>query len=356
MQEFKYVKNMWYPIAFSHEIVSGKLYSRKLLNMPYVIWRDQASHEVVGFDDRCCHKRFPMSDGKLMDDGTIRCAYHGLRYASNGNCVEIPSQPGKPIPEAARLRSLPVREKDGVIWVWTGARGVEPTLSAPPTPEIADTDNDVCYSNSAINVDANYILLIENLLDTTHFYPLHEGNIGDKKNSEIEVSYDEGTADYTPGYIKTIRNVKNYRLPPFFEQWFGYQTVDRLHTHCMESPGLTRVVFRVAPPGELGMESERGYTLLHLHYPIDEGHLAWRWCVAVKKAVSAARSLNVAALMAEYLPTVIAQDEWVLPKQQRMYELPDDGYSEIFIKTDRAVRNARQLLLRLQREETADLI
>lgn len=353
MQEFKYIRNMWYPVAFSHEVAANQLLSIKLSDIPLVVWRDKGTGAVVAFDDRCCHKRFPMSDGKLMGDGSIRCAYHGLRYDLTGRCVEIPAQPNRPIPENARLRRLPIKENEGLIWIWPGDPDQSENLQVPPTPEIVDQTKDVAFSVNPIIVEANYVLLIENLLDTTHFYPLHDGNIGDQSNSEIEVNYDEGQQPYTPQYVKTIRDVKSYTLPPYFQRWFQYEIVDRIHTHCMETPGMTRVQFRIAPPGKLGTSMEKGYTLLHLHYPIDHRTLAWRWCVSTGKQPSGSDVSNVAAAMAEDLPTVIAQDEWVLPRQQKMYELPEDNYSELFIKTDRAVRRARQLLLRLQREEVS---
>ena len=46
-----------------------------------------------------------------------------------------------------------------------------------------------------MEVPANYLLLIENLLDITHFYPLHDGNIGDIANSRIPVELEEGETD-----------------------------------------------------------------------------------------------------------------------------------------------------------------
>jgi vanillate O-demethylase monooxygenase subunit len=50
-------------------------------------------------------------------------------------------------------------------------------------------------------------------------------------------------------------------------------------------------------------------------------------------------------------PAVVAQDQWALERQQRMMEYPDDGYSELFLKTDKALRRARQILVGLQRKE-----
>ena len=55
----------------------------------------------------------------------------------------------------------------------------------------------------------------------------------------------------------------------------------------------------------------------------------------------------------ETFPSVIAEDRWALEKQQRMFDYPDDGYREVFLRPDRALRRARQILTRLEHEERA---
>ena len=37
--------------------------------------------------------------------------------------------------------------------------------------------------------------------------------------------------------------------------------------------------------------------------------------------------------------------------QQHMMEFPDNGYSELFLRTDKALRRARQILAQMQHEE-----
>jgi vanillate O-demethylase monooxygenase subunit len=121
----------------------------------------------------------------------------------------------------------------------------------------------------------------------------------------------------------------------------------------MVTPGLTRVVMRVAPEGEIGTDKERGYTLLHLHMPVDERNLVWRWSVSCKKwhTTLSDSTMPTAHKVAEMFPEVVAQDQWALERQQQMMEYPDDGYSELFLKTDKALRRARQILMGLQRKE-----
>jgi vanillate O-demethylase monooxygenase subunit len=351
MSTFEYVKDCWYPIGFSSEFAAGELQGHKIVNRPIVMWRAETG-EVVAFDDRCCHKRFPLSQSKLLDNGQLECGYHGLCYDTSGSCVAIPSAPDKPIPPQARLRPVPVREQDGVVWVWPGNPLSAQRFDPPRTPEIVDPGNLSIGAPAPLHVPANYLLLIENLLDITHFYPLHDGNIGDKENSKIPVDLEEGESEgYT--FVRTTRHVHGYRQPPYLKEWFLYDTVERIHTHCMVTPGLTRVVMRVAPEGELGTDKERGYTLLHLHLPVDERNLVWRWNVSCKSwhTTLSDPTMPTAQKVADMFPAVVAQDQWALEKQQRMMEFPDDGYSELFLKTDKPLRRARQILMGLQRKE-----
>jgi phenylpropionate dioxygenase-like ring-hydroxylating dioxygenase large terminal subunit len=353
MEKFEYVKDCWYPAGFSSEFGVGELQGHTIAGRPIVMWRSDTGR-VVAFDDRCCHKRFPLSKSKLLDAGRIECAYHGLCYDTTGQCIAIPSQPDK-IPPQARLSAMPVKEQDGVVWVWPGNPAHAHTRLAPRTPEIVDSGNLSIGSPGPIRVPANYVLLIENLLDITHFYPLHDGNIGDKENSLIPVELEEGEREgYT--YVKTTRHVDHYRQPPYLKEWFLYDEVERVHTHCMVSPGLTRVCMRVAPSGQLGTDAERGYTLLHLHFPVDERNLVWRWSVSCKNwhTTLSDPDMPTARKVAEMFPSVVAQDQWALENQQQMMAYPDDGYSELFLKTDKALRRARQILMAMQRQERGE--
>ena len=50
-------------------------------------------------------------------------------------------------------------------------------------------------------------------------------------------------------------------------------------------------------------------------------------------------------------PEVVAQDLWALEKQQEMFGFEDDGYMEVFLKPDKALRRIRQLFSRAQQTE-----
>jgi phenylpropionate dioxygenase-like ring-hydroxylating dioxygenase large terminal subunit len=350
MTPYNYIRNCWYVAGLSKEFEPGKLTGHKIANWPMVIWRTKEG-KVVAFDNRCSHKRFPLSEGRLMDDGNLECAYHGLRYNEAGRCIAIPSNPDGPIPPQAQLKPFPVIEQDELVWVWPGDPAKTNLRKPPRSPEIGNDEWETIDSGP-MEVPANYLLLIENLLDITHFYPLHAGNIGDVENSRIPIEYEEGEIDGNK-YIKTIRQVQNYKQPPYLADWFVYDVVDRHHTHRMMSPGFTRVVMRNAPPGELGTDKERGYVLMHTHTPVDERNHVWRWIVNCKKDHMSGGDpkMSAAKRIASTFPNVVAEDHWVLELQQQMFEIPDEGYSELFLKSDKALRRARKIFLQMLREE-----
>ena len=184
-------------------------------------------------------------------------------------------------------------------------------------------------------------------MDITHFYPLHDGNIGDIEQSKIPVELVEETLNGVPT-VKTIRRVQGYKQPPFMADWFGYPVVDRWHTHHMMGPGLTRVELRCAPPGKLGVAAEeRGYVIHHSHTPIDGTNHTWRLWVST-------RSKNLTSRIAETFPAVMDEDRWALERQQRNFEYPEDGYHEVYLRSDKPLLRCRKILEEMERTNRAN--
>jgi vanillate O-demethylase monooxygenase subunit len=359
MTPYSVIRNCWYAAGLAADFPTEKPVGQVIAKRPVVIWRTKEG-QAVAFDGRCAHKRFPLSEGRIMPDGTLECRYHGLRYNSAGRCVGIPSHPDGSIPPQAKLNALPIREQDGLVWVWAGDAAMAGNSAPPRIPEIGDSRWESIVVGP-MEVPANYLLLIENLLDITHFYPLHDGNIGDIDNSRIPIELEEGEADGNR-YVMTVRKVANYKQPPYLVDWFHHEVVDRHHTHCLMSPAVTRVVMRNAPPGQLaprqakrefpgefgiGDEKERGYILVHTHTPVDEKRLVWRVIVncPAHHMSRGDPSMSAARRVAAMFPKVAAEDRWALEEQQKMVDYPEEGYSEVFLKPDLALRRARKIFL-----------
>jgi len=61
--------------------------------------------------------------------------------------------------------------------------------------------------------------------------------------------------------------------------------------------------------------------------------------------------MSAAKRVAAMFPKVADEDLWALEQQQYMMEYPDEGYQEVFLKPDIAIRRARKIIVDLMREE-----
>ena len=94
------------------------------MNEPVVFYRTEDGTPVA-LEDRCPHRRLPLSMGKLVGDDVLQCHYHGLRFDRTGACVRVPGQ--DMIPATARVKTYPVVERYKWLWIWMG----DPALADP---------------------------------------------------------------------------------------------------------------------------------------------------------------------------------------------------------------------------------
>ena len=121
------VKNAWYVAGLSHEFAPQRLQGQIIAEKPLVMWRT-ASGTVVAFDERCCHKRMPLSQGRLIDSDLLECAYHGLCYNAAGKCVRVPSHSDGRIPPQAKRSSRRACPRSPI------QTGKQPTPAQWPSP------------------------------------------------------------------------------------------------------------------------------------------------------------------------------------------------------------------------------
>jgi vanillate O-demethylase monooxygenase subunit len=243
-----YVRNAWYVAAWDHEIGRDML-RRIIMDDPIVLYRRQDG-KPVALEDRCCHRQAPLSMGKLIGD-VVKCPYHGLEFDPSGACVRIPSQ--ERVPPSAKVKSYPVIEKNHWIWIWTGdAAKADPNL-------IEDfhwmDDPSWGFGGSYLHVEANYQLLVENLLDTTHLPFLHPTSLGTDAfaKSEFEVTR-EGDR------IKVARWLMNELPAPFHKQMGGFpdgMKVDRWQIAQFGPPSFVKLDVGSAPAGAGARQGDR---------------------------------------------------------------------------------------------------
>jgi vanillate O-demethylase monooxygenase subunit len=177
-----FVRNAWYAAGFSDEF-GRHLLARTYLGEAVVIYR-MADGTPVGFEDRCAHRRLPLSMGRLVDD-TVECGYHGLVYDCTGACVRIPGQSRASIPAGARVRTYPLVDRHFYLWIWMGdpARAdpnLIPDFSRLETPGIA-------RHRIKLHLACHFQLVVDNLLDLSHLAYVHSTTTGSPALAEDAV-------------------------------------------------------------------------------------------------------------------------------------------------------------------------
>jgi phenylpropionate dioxygenase-like ring-hydroxylating dioxygenase large terminal subunit len=243
-----YVRNAWYVAAWDHE-VTREMRRRIILDEPVVLFR-RDDGAPVALEDRCCHRQAPLSMGKLIGN-VVHCPYHGLQFDSSGKCVKVPSQ--DLVPPSAKVRAYPIVEKNHWIWIWTG----DPAKADPALIEDFHWLDDPAwrYGGSYLRVEGNYLLVVENLLDTTHLPFLHPNTLGTDAfaRSEFDVKR-EGDR------ITVTRWLMNELPAPFHKQMGGFpdgMKVDRWQITHFGPPCFVKLDIGSAPVGTGARQGDR---------------------------------------------------------------------------------------------------
>lgn len=164
-----FLKNAWYVAAWSTE-VTRDLMELMICEKSVVLYRTEKG-DPVALGNMCPHRFAPLSEGQLIGD-TVQCPYHGLQFGADGECALNPHGNGKVSPRM-KVHAYPLVERYDMIWIWMGE--VE---NADPTqiPNFSfNTDPGFRRIGGMFEVKANYELISDNIMDSTHGEFVHKG-------------------------------------------------------------------------------------------------------------------------------------------------------------------------------------
>jgi phenylpropionate dioxygenase-like ring-hydroxylating dioxygenase large terminal subunit len=159
-------RNAWYMAGWDHDLAPGALHAISILGEPLVLFR--AAGGLAVFEDRCPHRAAPLSLGRCEGE-TLRCMYHGVRFAADGSCVEIPGQ--DTLPPQLKVRTYPALERHSALWVWMGDPARADETAIPPF--VGYRDPAWALGTGRVDYDAPARLIHDNLLDLTHISYVH---------------------------------------------------------------------------------------------------------------------------------------------------------------------------------------
>ena len=143
-----------------------------VLGEDLVLFRDEQGRLGL-LAAHCCHRGTSLEYGDI-EDGGIRCPYHGWLYDIEGNCLEQPGEPkGSIFFQKVKQPSYPVRELGGLIFAYMG-KSPEP----PPLPKYSSLvrDDGIRSLYPCRNYEYNWFNFFENAPDLIHAYILHKAS------------------------------------------------------------------------------------------------------------------------------------------------------------------------------------
>ena len=228
----------------------------KLLSERLLAFRDtNGRHGLI--DEFCAHRGVSLWFGRNEDCG-LRCPYHGWKYDTTGQCIDVPSEPTESgFARKVKLKSYPLVERGGVLWTYMGPPEQRPHL---PEWEFAIVPPAQSFMSKRLQ-ESNWLQAMEGGIDSSHVSWLHRGDLNSDplfkgaKGNQYNLSDARPVFEVveSPGglYIGARRNAEEGRYYWRITQWV--------------MPSFTMI----AP---------RGNHTVHGHFwiPIDDDN-CWAW-------------------------------------------------------------------------------
>jgi 5,5'-dehydrodivanillate O-demethylase len=164
------LRRYWHPIALGRDLTVERPKKRvRVLGEDLVLFRDPTGSWGL-IAEQCAHRGASVYYG-FLEDGGIRCPYHGWLYDRTGRCLEQPFEPQQSmLRQTVRLPAYPVQEVRGLLFAYLGP---QPIPRIPPWDVIVREDGAHSIRVQPI-LEANWLQVQETNLDPTHIVFLHQ--------------------------------------------------------------------------------------------------------------------------------------------------------------------------------------
>ena len=237
-----FVKNAWYVAAWDHE-VGHALTAATILGEEVVLYR-KTDGTPIALENACPHRKLPLSMGRLQGD-EVECGYHGLTFDCTGTCVRAPG--AARIPKTAQVRSYPVEERYGLVWIWMG----EASRANPADIVPVETWGDPAWGanrGESMTVDCNYLYITDNLLDPSHVAWVHQTSFAGAGCADTPVE-----TTIAPSGVTVSRWMLDMPAAPFYVPFLPFSgNCDRLQYYEVRYPAHAIIKAVFVPAGEGG--------------------------------------------------------------------------------------------------------
>ena len=340
-------RNHWYPALFSSDLNGDEPQAVKILGERIVMRR--VDGQVCALEDRCAHRRVPLSAKiECYTKETITCWYHGFTYDfRNGKLVSVLTEPGCTLVGKMSIKTYPVLETHGMIFVFIGD-GELPELQDDVPPGFLDET--LATRGIRRTVNSNWRLGAENGFDTTHIYIHRNSQLLHATDALLPlglVPTNKQSMDIVtgPGPKGVIDKLASNYLPVF------ESTIDTVKVATKLKPNGTAVAYSVSIwlPCVLRVEAfpTPELTQFEWYVPIDEKtHMYWQ--VLSKKVSGGEEAAAFRSEVDSYWEEVSLHgfnddDVWAREALEDAYTAGDGWVKERLFKPDMCIVEWRKL-------------
>jgi len=161
------LRNYWYPVAFTRELDEFPVKRTRVLGEDFAVFKTRdGDYGIV--DEKCPHRGASLVYGIVEQDG-LRCGYHGWKFGTNGDCLEILAEPESSPKFRADcgVRSGGAQELGGLVGAYVGDG---------PAPELPRYEAYTMRGHRDMGhalLPCNWLQMMENAVDPYHVEALH---------------------------------------------------------------------------------------------------------------------------------------------------------------------------------------
>jgi phthalate 4,5-dioxygenase len=114
------LRNYWQPVALLEELQGPRpVKAVRLLGEDLVLFKENSKYGLL--ERHCPHRGADLAYGRL-EDGGLRCSFHGWLFDTSGKCLATPAEPeGSRLCEHIRQKAYPVTPRSGILFAYLGA-------------------------------------------------------------------------------------------------------------------------------------------------------------------------------------------------------------------------------------------
>lgn len=262
----KLMRMYWQPAALVDELQGERpIKPVRLLGENFVLFRDEAGR--YGLLDRDCpHRGADLAFGRL-ENGGLRCAFHGWLFSVDGECLQTPAEPAdSPLCKNIKQRAYPVVERSGILWAYLGEG--EP----PAFPELDCFVAPDAYTFAFKGLfECNWLQALEVGIDPAHASFLHRFFEDEDTSASYGKQFRGASADSDLPMTRILREydrpIINVERTEYGLRLIALREIDEERTHV-------RVTNQLFPHGfVIPMSTEM--TITQWHVPVDDTNCYW---------------------------------------------------------------------------------